>query len=358
MKIQDKIKMIKNYLPMSKYFLYSLLKKNQPLFGMIFQITNKCNSKCLMCFNWKTINKKGDELSIEEIEKFTKTTGRIPHLIIGGGEPFLHDKLVEICQTFSKNSHVRKIAIPTNSLAIDRIHGLTEKILKSCPANIKVALSIDGVGRIHDQIRGIEGNFDKVLENYKGLNELTKKYPKLKITVNTTISNKNENNISEIIDFVDKNLDVNFHTFELIRGSYNKDIVSTPSLDKYFQIIKQILNSKTINKNRYHKAIYSYYHKIAHNILKNKKQLIPCRVSSFYPVVDAGGNVYSCELLSNIGSLRDNNYDFLKIWKSKKAKQQRRYIANKKCYCTHYCYQVQNIPMSPWHLLKAVIINK
>jgi len=355
MEILDKIKIVRNYWSVSKFYFYSLLKKNQPLFGLFFQITNRCNAKCLMCFNWQKLNKVNNELSLDEIKRFTKSIGHLPHLILGGGEPFLRDDLVEICQIFSKNNQVNKIAIPTNCLSTDRIIDSAKRILESFPVKLKIVLSLDGTEETHDYIRGVKGNFNKFLETYEKLNQLSKKYPQLQISINTTISNKNEDNIFEIIDFVDKNLTVKFHTLELIRGCYNQKNVQAPSLDKYQRLIKQILESKTINNNRYHKVIYSYYHKIALDILREKQQLIPCRVSSFLPVIDATGNVYHCELLPTIGNLRDSDYDFSKIWQSDEAKKQRKYISNKKCHCTHYCYQIQNIPMSPLHFLRAIM---
>jgi len=355
MKILDKIKIVRNYWPVSKFYLHSLLKRNQPLFGLFFQITNVCNAKCLMCFNWQKLNKVSDEVSLSEIERFTKTIGRLPYITLGGGEPFLRDDLVEICQIFSKNNQVSKIAIPTNCLSTDRIIDSAKKILESCPIKLKVVLSLDGLEEIHDNIRGIKGTFNKFLETYEKLNQLSKKHPQLQLSINTTISDKNEDNILEVIDFVDKNLAVKFHTLEIIRGCYNQRNVQAPSLDKYQQLIKSILESKTINNNKYHKVMYSYYHKIALDTLRENKQLIPCRISSFLPVIDAVGNVYNCELLPAIGNLKDSNYNFLKIWQSDKAKQQRKDISNKKCHCTHFCYQIQNIPMSPFHFLKAIM---
>jgi len=355
MTILDKVKIIRNYWPVSKFYFYSLFKKNRPFLGLFFQITDKCNAKCLMCFNWKRINKASDELSLNEIEKFTKTMGNIPSLTIGGGEPFLRDDLPEICHIFYKNNGVCKISIPTNCLSTDKIIDSTKKILESCHITLKIVLSLDGTREIHDHIRGVKGTFDKLLETYKKLDQLRKEYSHLQLNINTTISNKNEDNIPEVIDFVDKNFNIQFHTLELIRGCYNQKNVQAPSLGKYQQLIKYILKSKNVSKNKYHRAMYSYYHKIAIDILKEKKQLIPCRVSSFMPVIDATGNVYNCELLPTIGNLKNSDYDFLKIWQSNKAKKQRKDISNKKCHCTHYCYQIQNIPMSPLHFLKSIL---
>jgi MoaA/NifB/PqqE/SkfB family radical SAM enzyme len=347
MKFLDKIKIIRNYWPATKFFFRSILKKDQPFFGLFFQITDRCNAKCLMCFNWQRVNQKTSELSLDEINRFSKSMGVIPSLTVGGGEPFFRDDLPEICKIFYKNNKTARISIPTNSLLTEKILESTKKILEICPARIVIVLSLDGVGEIHDEIRGVKGTFNKVLENYKNLTVLAWEYPNLQINVNTTISSKNQDHLPELINFVDQNLNVNFHTLEVIRGSFNEKIIKVPSPEKYNQLIGQLMTSRTLNKNKYHKLIYFSYHRLALKTMLKKKQLIPCRVSSFMPMIDAEGNVYNCELLPPIGNIKEANYDFMKIWHSDKAKKQRQDIAAKKCYCTHYCYQIQNIVMSP-----------
>ena len=355
MKFIDKIKMIKTYLPMFWFYFRYLFKKSKPLFGAFFQITNKCNARCLMCFNWQILNESKDELSLGQIDRFSKTMGLVPSLTIGGGEPFLRDDLPQICEIFCKNNKTKRISIPTNSLLSDKIMDLTEKILNICSSTkIAITLSLDGVGAIHDAIRGVEGAFERFLETYNKISQLLVRYPNLKININTTVSDKNYNNISQVIDFVDKNLKVGFHTIEIIRGCYNQKNVQAISTDEYRGLIRKILLSRTINNDKYHKLIYSYYHGLSLKTIEKKKRLIPCRASSFMPVIDAKGDVYNCELLPAIGNLRDYEYDVFKILNSQKSKIQRKDIFQKKCHCTHYCYQVQNIPMSPSHFLRAI----
>ena len=47
---------------------------------------------------------------------------------------------------------------------------------------------------------------------------------------------------------------------------------------------------------------------------------IPCLAGKISFVVDEKTNVYPCEMLSSLGNLRDNNYDFSKILDSEKLK--------------------------------------
>jgi MoaA/NifB/PqqE/SkfB family radical SAM enzyme len=341
MNILDKIKMIKNHWGMRLY------PKDSDR-GLFFYVTNKCNARCLMCFNWKDLNKNVEDLSLDEIDKFSKNIGPLGSLVLGGGEPFLREDLFEICQIFIKNNGVKKIAIPTNCLSVEKIIESSNKILE-LPVYFKMILSLDGLEETHDRIRGVKGTFKKVLETYEKLN------PKIQVSINTTISSENENDISDVIDFVDNNLKrIRFHTFEMIRGHYNESRIRPPVMNE--QLLEKISKSKTLSRDECQKAMYTYYMKLAMRILKEKRQVIPCRAAFSTPVIDATGNVYHCEILPSIGNIKDNN--FKDIWHSRLAKEQKEYIAHKKCYCTHYCWQIQNITMSLPHFLKAIFSYK
>jgi MoaA/NifB/PqqE/SkfB family radical SAM enzyme len=358
MNFLDKIKIFKQHWSENKYFFYSLFGRDLPLFSMIFQVTNVCNSRCLMCFNWQVVNQATDELSLVEIEKLSKTIGRLPVITLGGGEPFLRQDLPEICEIFFMNAGTRKVAIPTNCLLPELVVSQARKIIEKCDIKLKIIMSLDGLNEVHDEIRGVNGNFEKFLATYEAVRQLAAEDKHLQFSVNTTISSRTESTVAEIIEFVDGLSDIKYHTLETIRGSFDSCRVSTPTLAQYDELYSgELLKSKTLARDGVHMLFYAYYHKLALRTLKQKKQIIPCRASSFLPVIDAMGNVYNCELLPSIGNLRDVDLDFMKIWHSKEAHLQRKTIAAKKCHCTHYCYQLPNIMMSPYHFIKAIFFG-
>ena len=58
------------------------------------------------------------------------------------------------------------------------------------------------------------------------------------------------------------------------------------------------------------------------------------------------GDVFPCEILGDnhkIGNIRDYNLDFKKLWLSHKAKKEKEFIKNTKCFCTHECFNHANI---------------
>lgn len=351
---------------MIKQFYYYLKRNSleKPISYIIF-VTNRCNSRCRHCFNWRNLNQSAvaGELSFQELEKFSDEIGKIHSLGISGGEPFLRDDLSEIILLFSKNNRPAQIDIPTNCLLPGKIASMTESFLKErLPVEYSINLSLDGLKKTHDYIRGVPGNFEKVLETYKALVPLRKKYG-LKIKVDTTLMNKNIGEIKRLGFYVKKKMpEVNFHNFEIMRGEPPDKSLHPPNLDELLKlrpIIFELWKGYKFYNSRFKSLIASHLKEHIFNtyleIIKKKRQVVPCLAYSFNAVLDAKGNVYLCELTPAIGNIRKNT--FLEILKSKKAQKMRSFIRKKKCFCTHSCFMQKSIFLNPWHY-HQFIINK
>lgn len=335
---------------------------------LIFDVTFKCNSKCITCFNWSMLNRKDeDELLLDEIKKISLQLDHILWLLLSGGEPFLRKDIDEICEIFYIQNNVKRITIPTNGLMPEVIKQKTESILQKCTkANVVISLSLDDIGERHDAIRGVKGNFEKTLETYKILVELKKKYPKLSININTVLFHKNISNIDKILNFVKTNLkDADFHGFEMLRSQPRG--MARP--------IAPGIYDKVLPKLKRYWSSYDFYNMPFSKVMKGLKIMardieletiktgknIDCYAGSISGVIGAQGDVQLCELLPSVGNLKDSNFNFKKIWFSETADMQRDMIKDK-CElcsnCTHSCFVsssiVFNYKMYP-KLIKYII---
>lgn len=332
---------------MVRYTKY-IIKKNKVLpIHLILEVTSVCNARCLTCFNWKkTDYKKPTGPSLEQLEKISRSLNNLLWFSLTGGEPFLRKDLADIVAIFVKNNKPENITMPTNCLMPNRITELAEKILNIYKKNFVITLSLDGIGNLHDKIRGVENNFQKFLETYKSLKELQKRYKNLHIGVNTTINSLNKDYIKEIGSYVEKNLKVESHTLELIRGCSRDSNVKPPTLDYYIKnkkILQDFMKKKSYYKigfkGRLLKAAKLYYHDYSIQVIKKRTQVVPCVAGRLSAVIDCNLNVYPCELYKKYGNLKDFDYNFRKLWFSNNANKVRKEIIDKYCYCTHSCFQ-------------------
>ena len=160
------------------------VKKN-PI-SLVHFVTNRCNARCSFCFIDFDDEKifKG-ELSLEEINRFTKTLGKsLVNVNFTGGEPFARKDLLEIAKIYCKNTTIQSIYITTNGSLPERVKNFAEKITKEYPdITLSISISIDDLSNMHDKIRKIEGLFLKCIETYDLLKKIKGVIPIIQITV-------------------------------------------------------------------------------------------------------------------------------------------------------------------------------
>ncbi len=333
-----KIKMI-SLIP--KIFAYKLFHRfNWPKIlpmNLTIGVSFNCNSRCRTCNAWK---KKSKDLTYKEWDKIFQSLGKAPFwFTVSGGEPFLRKDLTEIVKSLYRNCQPKIINIPTNGLLYRIIPQKVEEISKSCPkSQIIVNLSLDGIGKKHDGIRGVPGSFKKAMATYKSLRKL--KYPNFTLGIHTVISKFNVEEIPQIYK----------HLMQLNPDSYVTEIAEereeldtkgmdiTPTEEKYSQAVdfltEEIKKKKFKKISKITQAFRIQYYQIVKKTLQQKKQIIPCYAGFASGQIDPEGNVWPCCIKAEVmGNLAENNFDFKKIWKSSKADEIREEIKSKKCYC-------------------------
>ena len=131
-----------------------------------FPINNVCNSRCQMCDIWQ--QKKGHEITPVELKTILKDPlfSEVRGVGMNGGEPTLRkdlpDLAYELCKAIPK---LRQISLITNGLNPKLIKARVKElysITKKAGVKLDIMLSLDGVGEVHDRVRGRHGNFKAV----------------------------------------------------------------------------------------------------------------------------------------------------------------------------------------------------
>lgn len=297
----------------------------------------RCNSHCLTCNIWK---KHEDELTLEEWERIFKGLGTAPFwLTVSGGEPFLYQNLVALCQSFYRYCRPGIINIPTNSLLFDTIPPKVEEICKSCPdAQVIINLSLDGVGAKHDKIRGVPGNFQRFEKNYRALREL--RLSNLTIGVHSVLSTFNTRDAVELFDYA-LSLEPDSYIIEIAEQRVELDTVGlpiTPSPDEYANAVDELLSRLGRRQfggiSKITEAFRSRYYDMVKRVLAEETQVLACYAGWSSVQIYANGDVWPCCVRADkMGNLRAVEYDLRRIWFSPEADQIRASIRRKECHC-------------------------
>ena len=349
-----------------RHLFKALLKYKQLPSYFIFYPTSRCNLKCSHCFYHDSLNKKFNELSVDEIDKITKTMDPILSLILTGGEPYLRHDLDKIVKIFYENTKVPIITIPSNGWYLSKMDKQITNMMEWCPyLTLNQQISIDGIGADHDLIRmdkqvvGSDNSFERAIKTIHHLKKLQKTYNRINIGIIITFTSQNQKKFKDIIKEIYSLVEPDNISINLVRGDPKQKVNLDLDLELYRDAVKYRDNlyyeKKMSGHARFKGNKLATAGRIMLNELTNKtfeenKYITPCYAGNLSGVMYPEGDVYPCEILDDshkIGNIRDFDLDFKKLWFSKKAKEEVKFISKTKCFCTHECFNAVNILFNP-----------
>ncbi len=189
---------------LAAYFAYWLVGgKSSPPEAITFFLTRLCNLRCKMCGQWGDygITKKecaqdlSSYLCVEDIAAvLNDVKGFKPNITLFGGEPFLHPNFYEIISQIKRlNMHCLVI---TNGTLLKRF---AKRIVEAGLDELNI--SIDGDRNMHDEIRGLPGVFDQIMDGIAEVNKFKKEFKKTTPLINLqcTISRYNYEKLEHLL---------------------------------------------------------------------------------------------------------------------------------------------------------------
>ena len=320
----------------------------------MFFITNRCNASCAHCFYWDRIEEaRRNELTLEEIEKLTSGIGHLPYLLLSGGEPFLRKDILQICDLFARNAGTAFITIPTNAILSKQVAAFAEDLVSAHPRlSLRIQLSLDAVGKSHDEFRGYEGNFDRLMDTHDRLVQVRERHGNLSIGVVTVLCRKNYEGFEGIIHHVNQNMSVNQHHIGYLRPQGRGDQETAVSADE-FRRAQEMLHSFGVKEDnrplwKLLRAANRQDSEILARTIETDEMQLPCKAVNKFAVMDEVGDVYPCEILSELlGNVRQHEYSIPAILEAKRARDLQHWIVESKCFCTWECAIHNNVLFTP-----------
>lgn len=146
-----------------------ILRDEHKLRDLFWECTLSCNAACKHCGSSAEKKKYEGELSTEEMKNAFKQIANDMDakkiwINVTGGEPLVRKDLCEVME-YATNELGFRWGMTSNGLLLDK--DMLEKLKK---ANMEsVSISIDGIGKTHDEFRGVEGAYEKTIRNIKNM---------------------------------------------------------------------------------------------------------------------------------------------------------------------------------------------
>jgi len=344
---------------------------------LIYFVTARCNAKCQTCFYWQEIESASpkNELSPDETEKIAEHLPRLIQLTISGGEPFLREDLFPLLKPIIEKTRPLFLSIPSNGMLTERIVQTTEQLAMSYPwLSLNLELSLDGIGELHNQIRGKDSAFEDLLKSFEELKNLKKKYQNLRLAILTLLNALNQAQIFELLEYIKAELAPDRIEALFIRGLVRNPETKNLSIEKFKPVSDWLdKENQKVKKNfidRVRAELAKEKRKKIIETISQDKMLLPCQAGKKLLVFEPDGKVRACEMLDYIypqpsaqlgldnfllGDLRAENYDLKKILNSDRAKKILKFIRQSQCHCSYECAMLANLAFSAPQMIKISV---
>lgn len=172
--------------------LLQFSKDKRPV--VVWNVTRRCNLKCVHCYAHAKTTAEDNELStaegmdlIDDLAQFGS-----PVMLFSGGEPLVREDLPQLAEYAVKKG--MRAVISTNGTLITAD---TARMLKAIGLSY-VGISLDGMEQINDRFRGVKGAYDMAI---RGIENCTA--AGIKVGLRFTINKFNSEEIPKIFNLLE-----------------------------------------------------------------------------------------------------------------------------------------------------------
>jgi len=281
---------------------------------------------------------------------------QLTDLWFSGGEPTLRRDIEDIINLFVAKNGVRHINLPTNGLKPGRIYEIAERCLEANPRlELHINIALDGLRDSHDTMRGVPGNFDKVIDSARLLRQLKPRFGRrLEVHINTVITRDNLEEILPMSEWIYSEKLVDGHYFNLIRGNAKDPGLKALSSEALRRTYPEIADlqmryahrlfrdrnplTRWLKRMAYVGTLTFHHRTQLRNLDGPSKWSMPCTAGETSAVIDFDGRVRACEMREPVADLRKVDMQFKVFWESPERKAETKQISCDQCWCTHVCF--------------------
>ncbi len=162
---------------------------------VVWNVSRRCNLKCVHCYSDSENKAYPGELSEEEGKSLIEDLSQfgVPVILFSGGEPLMHRSIFELIR-LAVSKGIRAVLSTNGTLLTSE----TAQRLKDVGASY-VGVSIDGLERTNDAFRGKKGAFRSSLEGIRNCVEIG-----LNVGLRLTLTKRNLGDLEGIFQLVER----------------------------------------------------------------------------------------------------------------------------------------------------------
>ena len=285
-------------------------------FTVHWELTNRCNLKCVHCYIVPQKSKK--ELSKNEIKSILDQLADVGalYLIFSGGEIFLRKDFFDISHYARKKGFALRLL--TNGTLITS--EIADEIKNIQPLSVEISLY--GIDKnVHENITKVPGSYEKTIQAIKFLKE-----KKIKTVIKCPLMKQNITEFEKLKVFAEK-----------LKIGFVYDIVIVPKDNGSFSPLRYRLTKKQLE--RFLARNFKFSSK---RIKKFKKDEPLCSAGINTVCISSYGDVFPCVGLKKIcpGNLRKKSFE--QLWNSSVFEKFREITSSdlykcKSCKLFSYC---------------------
>jgi len=287
----------------------------------------------------------------------------VRQLVLTGGEPTLRSDLPELFDVIrAACPSLEHVELATNGLSTRRTLDHVERMLRMIeysPGRIDrfvVQVSLDGIGDVHDDVRGIRGAYRHACETLDGLRQLEQRYPLLSRRLSCMVMPSNLAQVEPLQALAREQGCEAYFSPAIVSGEYYRNLQDSAELAfspgvEHNEDAVRAFEALAATENS---AIRFYYRDVS-QMLQGAKRNRPCMMGFYGGVIEYDGNVYPCvnHESSSFGNLLEQSFN--DVWFGPRAQAAREDLRCSGCpTCVSSCY---TLPVSIAEMVKLLTLR-
>lgn len=290
-------------------------KRENELYKLVLNITNKCNLACKYCYaNGGNYCSSEGIMKIETakatLDTFLNKYRNIRIIQFFGGEPTFNLDVIEfVCNYFKDKFENKEIDYIPIYGTVTNGTNVSDRFTKLINDNqIQVTVSFDGPEKVNDKMRIFKtgkGSTSTILNNIKKLQSETNEPKGIEVTYNRAHVDENLS-VKDVVKYIKDDVKVDNIHLVPVSGDENSNF-TLKNTDAFKESVKDIFEEKANNNKDYG---YSLITRVvqALNLKKTNKYICEAGISNYS--VSIAGDIYPCFMLTDIEKFKIGNvYD-------------------------------------------------